>query len=150
MALNQFFDWVFGPVVNNFSARWGVIAISFIITLFITLVYKFFTDQRLLKATKDEMKVLQQEIKKFKEDPAKMLQLNQEVMRKNAVVMKNSLKPLIITMIPVLLIFSWLRVTFKDNGDLLSIFGLKFGWLGTYVISSIIFSIILRKILKVH
>lgn len=150
MALEGFFKFIFGPIVNNFSARISVIVVAFILTLLITLVYKFFTDQKVLKAIKGEVKELQQEMKKFRDNPEKMMQINKDIMSKNAIVMKSSFKPLIITLVPVLLIFSWLRTTFSDAGDLINIFGLKFGWFGTYVIFSIIFSIALRKLLKVH
>ena len=150
MALEGFFDFIFGPIVNNFSPRVSVIVVAFILTLLITLVYKFFTDQKVLKSIKGEIKELQQEMKKFKEHPEKMMQINKDIMSKNAIVMKSSFKPLIITLVPVLLIFSWLRATFNDAGDLINIFGMKLGWFGTYVIFSIIFSIALRKLLKVH
>ena len=92
------------------------------------------------------MKELQKDVKKVKDQPDKVMRLNKEIMKKNAVVFKNSFKPMLITLIPILLIFRWLNVTFADAGDLL--FG--FQWLGTYIISSIVFSVILRKIMKVQ
>lgn len=150
MVLEGFFNAIFGVVTNNLSPRMSVIVISFLLTACITLVYKFFTDQKLLKATKDEIKKLQEEMKTFKNDAAKSLEISKEVMQKNMIVMKSTLKPTIFTFLPIILIFSWLNATFKNQGNLINIFGMKFGWLGTYIIFSIIFSIILRKLLKVH
>ena len=150
MGLTEVLDWIFHPLVAPFTPLWSVIILSFVITLFVTLAYKFFTDQKLLKSIKEEMKQLQGEVKKARDNPERMMQLNQEMMRKNAILLKSSFKPMVITLIPILIIFGWLRKTFGNNGDLLHIFGLSFGWLGTYIISSIIFSMVLRKVLKVH
>lgn len=150
MVFDAALNWIFGPITNNLSPRWSVIVISFFLTLLTTLAYKFLTDQKLLKSIREEMKQLQAEAKKARENPQQMMQINQEIMKKNAMVMKSGLKPMLITFAPLIIIFGWLSKTFTSAGDLISIFGWELGWLGTYILSSIVFSIALRKIMKVY
>jgi len=112
----------------------------------ITLAYKFLTDQRLLKSLKDELKGFQEEIKQNKDKPEKVVEVQKKAMEKNLKLMTHSLKPTLYTFIPVILIFTWLRDTYVDKGAIF----LSLNWIWTYVIFSIIFSFMLRKILKVH
>ena len=145
MVFDSFFNSIFGGLIGM-SPLGGILLISFILTLVITLLYKVFTDQKALKAIKDEMKEMRNEMKEFKQDPQKMIELQKRSMQKSLEQMKHTIKPMLITMIPLIIIFSWLRSTYTDMGAL--IFGLS--WLWIYILSSIIFSIILRKVLKVH
>lgn len=147
MAFERFFDIIFGWAIRLTGDFGGIIIISFIITLLTTLVYKYFTDQEALKRIKDENKQLQDKMKEHKGDVKKMAELQKEALQKGLIEpMKHQLKPLLITMIPFVLIFGWLRKTYENTGDLFLIFG----WFGTYVIFSIIFSMALRKLLKVY
>jgi len=143
-GLNWFFDSIFGYLIgwNKFVA---LIIISFILTLLITLVYKFLTDQHLMKSLKEEIKSHQEESKNHKDNPEKLIQIQKEAMEKNMKLMMHSMKPMLFTFLPIIIIFGWLRTTYTDwTGPL----GL--GWIWVYIISSIIFSMTLRKILKVH
>ena len=146
MVLDGFFNFIFG-----WSFRFGnlgaILIISFIITLLTTLVYKYFTNQEALKKLNYENKGLQEKMKQHKGDVKKMAELQKEALQKSLIEpMKHQIKPLLITMIPFLLVFSWLRLRYEGTGDL--IFGI--GWFGTYIVSSIIFSMVLRKVLKVY
>ena len=95
-------------------------------------------------------------MKNHKEDKEKFAEINKKAMSKNLELMKHSMKPTIFTFIPIILIFSWMRTTYIPTGDLFSwgfqmpFFGVGIGWLWTYILSSIIFSIALRKVLKIH
>ena len=149
MVGEKVLNWIFSPLTSHLSARWSIIVISFIITLIVTLIYKYTTDQKLLKGIREEMKQLQQEAKKHRENPEHMMQINQEILKKNGILMKSSLKPTLFTLIPIIIIFGWLRTTFGAETNLINIFGIKFGWLGTYILSSIVFSIVLRKSMRV-
>ena len=145
MVLDSFFDAMFGSVIEA-SPLWGVILVSFVFTLLITLAYKYLTDQEVMKSLKAEMKEMRKEMKEYKDNPEKMMQIQKQSFEKSMQQMKMQLKPMLITMIPLLIMFTWLRSTYEGTGDLFWIFG----WLGTYIITSIIFSIVLRKVLKVH
>ncbi|MBI2135633.1 DUF106 domain-containing protein [Candidatus Woesearchaeota archaeon] len=255
MVLDSFFNTIFGPLIN-FNILLAVIFISFLISLIMTLVYKWMTDQHLMKSLKEDMKSHQNEIKKHKDNPQKMLELQKLAMEKNMKYMMHSMKPTLITFIPIIIIFGWMsstlaymplyptmefsvtldfqpaatgsvemiapkeitildeqvgskyikaiqnnQATFKLKGNtpgeyvldfkhgdktyskdimialnqqykpivkainddaiksikvnhqelkILNLFGWKLGWLGTYILTSIIFSMGLRKLLKLH
>ena len=141
--LDGFFDVTFGYLIN-WSKLGGLLIICFLLTLITTLVYKFMTNQSLMKDLKDEMKQVQKDMKDLKSDPAKMVEAQKKAWDKNMKYMMHSFKPMIITFIPIILIFGWLS---KNLGDTV-FFGLK--WLWVYIIASIVFSMGLRKVLKVH
>ncbi len=87
----------------------AILIISFIITVIITLVYKFATDQTVMKKLKDEMKHLQKEVKALKDDPKKAMAKQKIMMEKNMQYMKQSFKPTLYTFLPIILIFGWLN-----------------------------------------
>ena len=155
MVLENFFDWLFKPIMGMGSGT-AVIIISLILTLIINIFYKLFTDQELMKSLKAELKELQKEMKTLKDDPEKFMKVQKKAMEKNLSYMKHSMKPTLITFIPLILIFGWLKSRFGEAGDIITwgpdiiLFGTGLGWLGTYFFSAIIFSIITRKLLKIH
>ena len=48
-------------------------------------------------------------MKQHKDNPQKLLEIQKNAMEKNLEYMKHSFKPMIFTMIPILLIFGWLN-----------------------------------------
>lgn len=247
------FEGVLSPIFDpllKLPMVWVVVIMAFIITLLITLIYKFTTNQNLMKELKSEMKELQKEMKELKSDPQKMMGVQKKAMQTNMKYMSHSMRSMLFTFIPIILIFGWMNshlayepilpgqefttsVLFYDNingnvelvvpegissgGDLnktisngevkwvlegeegeylleykadsksytkellitkeqsyaapinivkdkivrqisidnnkmnvLNLFGWKLGWLGAYIILSIIFSMILRKLFKVY
>ena len=71
-------------------------------------------------------------------------------MEANMKYMKKSMKPMVITILPVIFIFGWLKKVLAG----LIVIPLAFwpghlGWLGSYIIFSIFFTTIFRKVLKV-
>lgn len=240
---------IFAPLLK-LPPLFGILVISIIITVMITLIYKWTTDQNLMKQLKDEIKEFQKEAKTLKSDPQKAMQVQKKAMQTNMKYMMHSFKPMLFTFIPIILIFGWLNthmafesitpnteftttMVFANNvkgeaeliipegmnlvndaeqkiitkqatwaltgyeGEyileykfndksftkdllitnkraykpvqkkindnevklikinnkslkVLNLFGWKIGWLGTYIMFSIFFSIILRKVLKVH
>lgn len=145
--LNQLFNFVFSPLVL-WNPLIGLILISFILTLLITLAYKFLTKQHLMKEWKGQLKDYQKQIKENKKDHQKVLELQKPMMEVQMKYMMHSFKPLLFTFIPLILIFNWLRAVFQ--GIDLNFLWFIDGWIWAYIIVSIIFSIIIRKILKVH
>ena len=145
--LNKFFDVVFNGLIT-WDPLWGLAAISFILTLIITLAYKFLTKQHLMKEWKDQLKDYQKQIKENKHDHKKVLELQKPMMEVQMKYMMHSFRPMIFTLLPLILIFNWMRTVFE--GIDLNFLGFLNNWLWAYIITSIIFSIIIRKILKVH
>jgi uncharacterized membrane protein (DUF106 family) len=110
-----FLDFIFDPVFSPLLRLPLIVAIpviSFVITLIITLVYMKFTDQSLMKSLKEEIKSYQVEMKKYRDDPEKLMKVNKKAMEANMKYMTHSFKPTLITLIPILLIFSWLNAHF--------------------------------------
>ena len=248
MVFENVLNPVFAPLLS-LPILWAVIIMSFLISLIITLIYKYTTDQNLMKSLKDEMKELQKEMKELKSNPERAMQVQKKLMKTNGKYMMQSMKSTLYSFIPIILIFGWMnahlaydpilpgqefatKVTFdknimgsielsvpegiKVNGDakkeirdsevewllsgnrgdylleyiidgkkynkevivtenlykdpikkindgtiktieienkkniLLNLGFMKLGWLGTYIISAIIFSIIIRKAIKVY
>jgi len=143
--LDSFFNSIFGFLIN-WSPLVGLLVISFLLTLIISFSYKFLTDQKLMKEHKDEIKELQKELKELKNEPQKMMDKQKILMEKNLKMMKHNFKPMLFTFIPLIIIFGWLRTTYTPMGKL--IFGLSWFWI--YLISAIIFSMIIRKLLKIY
>jgi len=131
-------------------ASWNPMVSLLLISLFLgiisTLCYKYLTNQKMIKETKDDMKRLQEEMKLLKDDPNKMLEKQKELMQKNAPLMKESFKVVFYTIIPFGVIFLLVREAYTPLGKIA--FGLTWFWV--YFISSLVFSIVLRKLLKVH
>jgi uncharacterized membrane protein (DUF106 family) len=119
----------------------AIIILSFIATAVLTTLTYFFTDRKLMKDIKIKQKSLREEMKKHKDNPQKMMEINKQMMEDFPAQMKQSFKIMIITLLPVLIFFNWLR-------NVLSTTTLANGWIWWYIVSSIVFSIILRKVFK--
>ena len=249
MVFENLLNPIFNPLLN-LPTLWVLIILSFLISLIITLITKYATDQNLMKSLKEEIKQLQAEMKELKKEPEKAMQVQKQVMQTNMKYMKQSFKSMFYTFIPIIIIFSWMNtnlaydpilpgqefttsVVFGDDAKgvielsvphgiiidgaakkevkdcvvkwilsgkegeylleyifegkkyskevlitrenkyiepvkvikkdiiksieignapkkLLNLFGWKIGWLGTYIIFSIMFSLVIRKIIKVY
>ncbi len=147
MVLDSFFDSMFGSLIA-WNPLWALIIISFGITLIITIAYKYLTNQEMMKKLKDDMKDHQKEIKANKDNTEKMIQLQKQIFDKNMKYMMHSLKPTIITFIPLILIFGYLRTSYTSLD--LNFLGFISSWIWTYILVSIIASMVLRKLLKVY
>ena len=110
--INDFLDKVFMPSIHTLGIFWFVVIISLVISFLVVIIYKWTTNQKLMKQIKDDMKTLQNKIKTLTQsNPEKAMKLQQEAMKKNMVYMKHSFKPTLYTLIPLLLLFGWLNAT---------------------------------------
>ncbi len=100
-------DPVLGPLLN-LPPAWSIAILTFVITLVMVLIYKKFTDQEVLKSLKEEMKQIQKDMKEFQHDPTKVMQLQKKSLEKAGQQFRHSMKPMLITMIPILVMFGWL------------------------------------------
>lgn len=123
------------------NPRIGILVLSLLVTLFVTIISYYVTDRNLMRDIKARQKSLKEEMKKYRDNPQKMMELNKQMMADFPHQMKQSLKVSMITIIPLLLVFNWLRPVF--NATIISS-----NWIWWYIVSSILFSIALRKIFK--
>ena len=130
---------------------------SLVLTFLLTWIYKKFTPQEELKRLRERTKELQQSVKQEK-DPQKLAGIQKEMMQLSLEQMKHSFKPMLITFLPLILIFAGLKSLYTNAGvgDIvgwganLPLIGTGAGWFLSYVILSLVFNIIIRKIMKVH
>lgn len=142
--IHSILDPTAGELMNK-GVNFGMIIISAIIALFITIIQKYTTDQETLRQIKKEQKLLQAEIKKYKDQPEKMLELQKKQFQFIPRTFEITLRPIMYTSIPIILFFRWFHDYFTTNP--LKVFGLS--WLWAYLILSMIFSTIFRKVFKV-
>jgi uncharacterized membrane protein (DUF106 family) len=83
-------------------------AVSLFISLLVTTVYKFTTNQALMKLLHADMKSLRDEIKGAK-DPSNAADLNKRLMEKTMQQIMHSMKSTMITIIPIFFIFGWMN-----------------------------------------
>lgn len=138
------------PVVFGLTPLPFFLVISIILSLFVSLVYKYLTDQTLMKELKKDLKKYQDAMKEARSDVEKTSELSKKAMSVNMKYMKQTMKPMFITMLPFLLIFYWLRSVFDTTIVIpLSFWPGHLGWVGTYIIFSMVFTTLIRKALKV-
>ena len=106
-----FLDPILNPVLLpllKLGPFWAVFILSLVISLVITLVYKYATNQEEMKRLKLEQKEYQKKMKELRSNPQEMMKIQKEAMSKNMEYMKHSFKATLITMLPILIIFSWM------------------------------------------
>ncbi len=141
---------------NWYSALLSIIGISAALALGSTLVYKYATDQNLMKAMREEIKKIQAEMKENKSNPQKIAELQSKAMPLNMKLMSQSFKPMILTIVPFIIIFMLLGKIYGSMTVIplsfhfpLSRLTTGLGWIGTYIIFSMVFTTVLRKALKI-
>lgn len=112
MAWHDFLTPVLKPLLA-LGSFWAILIISLFISLTITLVYKWVTDQKLMKSLKEGQKEMQEKIKSLRDNPQEMMVAQKEAMKKNMEYMKHSFKPTLITIIPIIIIFGWMAAHFS-------------------------------------
>ena len=118
----------------------GVIFFSFAVTLIMTLITKYFTNQSRMKELKEIQKACQIKLKDNKGNPEAQSKIQKEMMECSMELMKHSFKPMLIIFIPLILLFGWLKGVYT---------GIFKEWLWWYIGVGVVSSIFLRKILKV-
>ena len=108
MVFESLVDPIFRPLLN-LPIFWSIVLVSLGVSLLITFVYKWMTDQNMMKSLKEEMKNFKEEMKAFKDDPAKVMAIQKRAMETNMKYMMHSMKPTLVTFLPIIIIFGWLN-----------------------------------------
>lgn len=134
-------------VLLKWNIEIGMILIIFLITLITTLLQKYATDQKALRELKQEQKILQEEIKKYKDNPEKVTELSKKQFEFIPKTFKLTSRAIMFTSVPFILFFRWFNDFFTAVGNP-KFFGFL-SWFLFYLIFAMIFSSVLRKVLKV-
>src|SRR3989344_8762734 len=104
-------------VLLNWHQLYGMAALTFILTLLITIIYKYTSNQAELKRIREESIQIQKELKDHKDNPAKMMEL-QKKQFKSAFIdsFRHNMWPMMITIIPVGILFAYLRGYYVNMG----------------------------------
>ena len=98
----------FMNVLLNLPPAISILIVSVFVSLVTTLVYKYTTNQKVMKEIKDDVKRMQAEVRLTKE-PGRAAQLQKEMMGRSMRQMNSSWKSMLITMVPLFLIFGWMN-----------------------------------------
>ena len=126
-----------------FNPTIGMIVITAIVSVILTLVQKYTTDQVELRKLRSEQKLLQEEMKKYKDHPQKLLELNKKQMEFIPKTFDLTMGSLAYTALPIFLFFRWFSNYFTLNPT--EFFGFM-SWFWAYLVLSVIFSMIYRKV----
>lgn len=100
------------PILNpvlGLHPLFSIVLMSFVIALAMTLVYKWMTNQEQMKQLKGDIKKYQKEMKEQKSDPSKVMAIQKQAMKVNMKYMSHSMKPTLVSFIPIILIFGWMH-----------------------------------------
>ena len=122
------------------NPKTSLIVISVFLTLVMTIVTKYVTNQNRMKELKDIQKACNIRLKENRNDPKVISEVNKQLMECSLELMKHSFKPMFYTFIPIIIIFWWIKNIFTPILE---------HWIWWYLGSAIIASIIFRKVFKV-
>lgn len=144
------------PMIFGLPAWTMILLISIALSFGVALIYKYATNQAVMRDLKEQLKKYQEQMKAAKNDLNKLNELQKKAMEVNMSYMKENIKPMLITMLPFIIIFWWLKTVYTGVVVIPFSFhvpmsGLEtgLGWIGTYIIFSMLFTTLFRKALKV-
>ncbi len=112
MAIESFLDPVLGWLLP--LPMWlSLLIFAVFMTLVITLVQKYMTDQKEMKRLKEKVKSSQEEMKKYRDEPKKLAKIQQEAMQTNMKYTMKSLKPTLYTILPFLILIAWMSAHYS-------------------------------------
>ncbi len=125
------------------NPRTSIVLFAVILSFFISLINFFVLDKEKMREIKAKQKALQEEMKKHQAEGNhnKVLELQKEMMGYAGETLRHSFKPMLITIVPILIFFSWIKGVFAETV-------IAKTWFWYYIIASIASSIVMRKIFK--
>ncbi len=113
-ALNTVFNPILSLDPNPTNPALTVLIIAFIVSLITTVANKYLVDQDELNAQQAEMKEFNAKLRDAQKrgdgkEVAKLQAEQAELMKNHTAMMTNQFKPMIVTFVPIILIFFWMR-----------------------------------------
>ncbi len=127
-----------------------IAAVSAGIALLSSLVRMAVLDREQMAEMKEKLKKQQAEVKEAakKGHTRKAQKAQEEMMKLTIENMKHSMKPMMFTFIPFILIFGWLRGEYGDAGTVATLFGFNLSWFWWYLVTAMVISITLNKVFR--
>ncbi|MEM7826847.1 MAG: EMC3/TMCO1 family protein [Candidatus Aenigmatarchaeota archaeon] len=139
-------DHIISPLLD-WNLTMGFLILIFIISILTTLAQKYGTDQEAIRDMKKEQKRLAEEMKRVKDNPEKLAELQKKQVEFIGPMMRLTMRPTIYTFIPLILLFRWFADYFSQIPDF-RFFGFL-SWFWFFLIMLIVSNLILRKVLNV-
>jgi uncharacterized membrane protein (DUF106 family) len=165
----QVMDGLFWPLFHltanpEFNTIVGVMLVSLLISALIFAITNKVVDQKRMKELKAKTASYQEKIKEAKKrrDLEKVSSIQKVMMKYQKEMMGLSMRPMMYTMIPIVVIFTWLRQYdylndfVAQQGYLIALpfvlpkFGSTLGWFGWYLLCSFPMSVLIKKIFKIE
>ncbi len=143
---------VFGPLISVPAA--GIFVLSALVSVVITLFYRFLVDQNLMREIREELRHIQKQMKEAqKNDINKANELSGKMFKLTNKQMMLNMKPMIASMILVFPLLPWIASVFTGPVVLLPFrlpfFGNDFGWLMWYIVASMPITMFSRKVFDI-
>lgn len=120
----------------------SVIAASVFVTFVMTLVTKYFTNQDRMRELKELQKACQIKLKDNKGKPEEKSKIQKEMFECSMELTKHSMKPLLFTFIPLIVLIAWLKGVYVGTE-------ITSSWIWWYIGAGILSSLIFRRVFKV-
>ena len=120
----------------------SIVIISILVTLAMTLITKYFTDQNRMAELKKIQEACRIKLKEKNLKPEDMSKINSEMLECSLQLTKHSMKPLLFTAIPLIILVGWLRGVYIETT-------IAKTWLWWYIGAGVASSLLSRKIFKV-
>ncbi|MFQ6050397.1 MAG: EMC3/TMCO1 family protein [Candidatus Hydrothermarchaeota archaeon] len=154
-------DAILSPI--KFSGPKGpmftILIISTIISVAVTLIQKYTVDQERISELRRLTMEYQKKMKEAREknDQKEMRKLTRKFTSIQSEMMSMTFRPMLYYMLPLFLIFFWLRNTYPSSQVIVELPFVfpkpgadnAFGWLGWYILCSFVTSVSFRKILGI-
>ncbi|WP_407377862.1 DUF106 domain-containing protein [Methanobrevibacter sp.] len=120
----QALNTVFGPILsidpNPANPALTVLIVAFIVSLITTIANKYLVDQDELNEQQAKMKEFQSQLRDAQKrgdgkEIARLQAQQAELMGDQTAMMTNQFKPMIVTLVPIFLIFFWMRQSAVHN-----------------------------------
>jgi uncharacterized membrane protein (DUF106 family) len=121
----------------------AIIVMALAISFFISLINYFFLDKEKMREIKARQKEMQGKMKEHQKsgEHEKILELQKEMFSDMGSMFRHSMKPMLITIVPVIVLFSFIRGVLTETS-------LATTWFWWYLGTAIIGSMIFRKMFK--
>ena len=124
------------------NPKTSIILVSILVTLAMTLITKFFTNQNRIGELKKVQKACQIKIKENKGDTEELAKINKEMLDCSMELMRHSMMPILFTFLPLILLIGWLRGVYAPTE-------IAKTWIWFYIISGVASNMFFRWIFKV-